>query len=108
MASIYRSISKKIQRSAGETSKMTIEDCLRARLATLSPTTVLFSDDSAAHVGHAGAGDGGHYSVTIVSQVFEGQSLLARHRAVMRCVSDLIPTPIHALSVRALIPDEFN
>jgi BolA protein len=65
-------------------------------------------DDSAEHAGHAGAAQGGgHFSLTIVSESFAGLTPLARHRAVMSRVGDLIPFPVHALAIRALAPDEF-
>ena len=65
-------------------------------------------DDSAAHAGHAGAaGGGGHFSLMIVSKAFSGLSRLARHQRVLREVADLVPHPIHALSIKALAPEEF-
>jgi BolA protein len=82
---------------------------LRARLADLEPVAFDLHDDSAAHVGHAGAaGGGGHFSLTIVSQAFSGLPRLKRHQTVMARVADLLPFPIHALSIRALAPDEFS
>ena len=78
------------------------------RLAALDPVHVVLEDDSAAHAGHAGAAGGaGHFSVTVVSEHFAGAAPLARHRAVLDRVSDLIPHPVHALAIRALTPDEF-
>ena len=62
-------------------------------------------DDSAEHAGHAGAaGGGGHFSLIIVSKAFSGLSRLARHRAVLDRVADLIPHPVHALAIRAYTP----
>jgi BolA protein len=81
---------------------------LRARLAGLAPLVVEISDQSHLHVGHAGAaGGGGHFSLLIVSEAFSGLSRLARQRRVLREVGDLVPHPIHALSIRALAPEEF-
>jgi len=66
------------------------------------------ADDSAEHAGHAGAAaGGGHFSLLIVSEHFIGLSRLARHRAVLDRVRDLIPHPVHALAIRAYTPDEF-
>ena len=82
---------------------------LRTRLADLSPVAVEIEDDSAAHIGHAGAaGGGGHFSLLIVSEAFNGLSRLKRHQKVMARVADLLPNPIHALSIRALAPEEFH
>jgi BolA protein len=85
-----------------------IADTLRERLAPLAPTLVDIHDDSAEHAGHAGAAaGGGHFSLTIVSKAFSGQSRLARHRAVLDRVGDLIPHPVHALAILAYAPEEF-
>ena len=81
---------------------------IQARLATLSPVVLELADDSAEHAGHAGAAaGGGHFSLLIVSHGFFGLSRLARHRAVLERVGDLIPHPVHALAIRAYTPDEF-
>jgi BolA protein len=81
---------------------------LRARLVTLAPAVLEIDDESAAHAGHAGAAGGaGHFSLLIVSQAFSGLPRLARHRRVLREVADLLPHPIHALSIKALTPEEF-
>ncbi len=82
---------------------------LRARLSGLAPSRVEVTDDSAAHVGHAGAAGGaGHFSLLVVSEAFSGLSRLARHQRVLRELADLLPHPIHALSIRALTPEEFS
>jgi BolA family transcriptional regulator, general stress-responsive regulator len=82
---------------------------LRARLADLAPTALEITDDSADHVGHAGAAGGaGHFSLLIVSQGFAGLTRLARHQRVLRELTDLLPHPIHALSIKALTPEEFS
>ena len=80
---------------------------LRTRLARLSPSVLEIHDDSAEHIGHAGAAGGGHFSLLIVSEVFLGLPRLARHQRVLREVSDLLPHPVHALSIKALTPEEF-
>jgi BolA family transcriptional regulator, general stress-responsive regulator len=82
---------------------------LRTRLAPLAPVALEIRDDSAAHAGHEGARDGaGHFSLLIVSEAFSGLSRLARHQRVLREVADLLPHPIHALSMKALTPEEFS
>jgi len=81
---------------------------LENRLAALAPIVLELADDSAEHAGHAGAaGGGGHFSLLIVSEKFSGLTRLARHRAVLDRVGDLIPYPVHALAIRAYTPDEF-
>jgi BolA protein len=78
------------------------------RLAALAPTVLEIRDDGAQHVGHPGAASGaGHFSLLVVSGVFVGLTRLQRHQRVLREVSDLLPDPVHALSIRALTPEEF-
>jgi BolA protein len=87
---------------------VTTAEMIAARLAPLEPVHLALDDDSAAHAGHPGAAGGaGHFSLTIVSERFSGAPRLARHRAVLDRLSDLIPHPVHALAIRALTPDEF-
>jgi BolA protein len=83
-------------------------EALAERLRGLRPSILQIDDDSAEHVGHPGAAaGGGHFSVTIVSEHFRGLTRLARHRAVLDRVGDLIPNPVHALAIQAYAPDEF-
>jgi len=80
---------------------------LTSRLEALAPIALEIRDDSAEHVGHAGAAGGaGHFSLMIVSEHFLGMTRLARHRAVIDRVGDLIPYPVHALAIAAYAPDE--
>ena len=90
------------------TAPRSVAGTLEDRLAVLAPTVLELADDSAEHAGHAGAaGGGGHFSLVIVSEQFSGLTRLARHRAVLDRVADLIPHPVHALAIRAYTPDEF-
>ena len=87
---------------------MSMPDLMRARLASLSPQHMDIIDDSARHRGHAGASQGGHYRLTIVSAAFAGAAPLARHRLVHQALGDLMQNGIHALSVVAATPEEFQ
>jgi BolA protein len=88
---------------------MDVATTLRARLADLAPVELEIHDDSAEHAGHAGAaGGGGHFSLLIVSKAFRGQPRLERHQTIFARVGDLLPHPVHALSIRALTPEEFS
>jgi BolA protein len=81
-------------------------ELLRERLSALEPSHLDIIDDSAKHAGHAGNSGGGHYTVTIVSSLFSGKSTIIRHRMVYQAVGDLIPSRIHALSIKASAPGE--
>lgn len=80
---------------------------IRAALeAALQPTRLEVVDESHKHAGHEGARDGrGHFAVEIVSPAFIGQLPLARHRMVYAALGDLMQTDIHALSIRASVPE---
>lgn len=80
-----------------------IESRLRAELA---PTALTLRDDSADHAGHAGAREGGHFHVTLVSARFTGLPSVARHRLVYHCLSDLMQRGIHALAIDARAPGD--
>ncbi len=83
-----------------------IEALFRERLAALKPLRIEVVDDSALHAGHAGAREGGHYRLLIVSAEFSGKSTVLRHRLVYTAIGDLKRSRIHALSIRALSPEE--
>ncbi len=80
-----------------------IENRLREKLQA---ERIDIADDSAHHVGHPGAASGGHFSVTVVSAKFAGLSPIQRHRMVYDALDEMLRTDIHALSIRALAPNE--
>lgn len=80
---------------------------LKERLAAfLNPDHLEVIDDSAKHIGHAGARGGGHYTVKIVASAFSDKSLLERHRMIYSLLQDMMQNEIHALSIQAHTPDE--
>lgn len=76
----------------------------RALRAALEPLALEVQDDSHLHAGHAGAREGGHYTVRITSAHFSGLSRLARHRLVYDALQGLKGAGIHALSIQARSP----
>jgi BolA family transcriptional regulator, general stress-responsive regulator len=80
---------------------MTRAETLEKRLrAALDPVTLTIIDDSDKHIGHAGNNGGNHFTLHISSPQFENLSTIACHRRVYEAVGDLIPTAIHALSIK--------
>lgn len=80
---------------------------LRARLTEqLAPCEVRIRDDSAGHAGHAGAGDGSHLAVRVISPRFQGLRPLERHRLVYAAAGNLLQGSLHALQIRAETPEE--
>ena len=81
---------------------------LETRLqSALAPDRLEIIDDSAAHAGHAGAREGGHFTVRLIAAAFVGKTLIQRHRLIHAAVADLMRREIHALSIaQAQTPDE--
>lgn len=78
---------------------------IRERLvAAFAPSELVIEDDSWRHAGHAGARDGGHFSVRITSAAFAGKRPLERHRMVYDALGDAMKTEIHALQIDARAP----
>jgi len=70
----------------------------------LAPQALVVRDDSHLHAGHAGAREGRHFHVFIVSDHFNQMSRLKRHRLVYDALRLLIPRGIHALAIDARAP----
>ncbi len=80
-----------------------IQECLERHFA---PQRLQLTDDSHQHVGHAGAGGRGHYSVYICASAFSGRSAVQRHRLIYAALGELMQTDIHALRIQAISPEE--
>ena len=79
-----------------------IEAALRAAISPLDSLQVI--NESHLHVGHAGAGEGSHFRVKIVSPCMAGLARVARHRLVYDALRDVIPQGVHALAIEAQGP----
>ncbi|MCB2427750.1 BolA family protein [Methylophaga pinxianii] len=86
----------------------TTQQQLQQALQQLNPVQLQITDDSHLHAGHAGNTGGGHFTVFIVSEAFNGLSPLKRHRLVYEAAAELLPSTIHALSIQAKTPAELN
>ena len=52
--------------------------------------------------------DNHHFEALVVAAGFEGKRPLARHQLVYKCLGSLVGNEIHALSIRALTPAEWQ
>lgn len=73
---------------------------IEARMQSLQPSVCVCEDESHHHIGH--------YALLIVSEAFVGVNRVARQRMVNALVQDLFPAQIHALSIKALSPQEWS
>lgn len=85
---------------------------IREKLQKLQPRSLTVRDDSDKHIGHEGArglkGES-HFTVHIVSEVFEGLSHVKRHQVIYALLNDeLTSRKIHALSIHATTPQEME
>lgn len=53
-------------------------------------------------------GDGTHFQATIVSDQFEGKSMLQRHQLVYKALGEKMGTDIHALSMQTFTASEWD
>lgn len=80
---------------------------IKAALQSLQPTVLTLDDQSDFHAGHAGAqSGGGHFTLTIVSEAFEGKTAVRRHQMIYEALGKLMEHEIHAISINAKTSNE--
>ena len=84
-----------------------IQDILQNKF---SPNYIKIVDDSEHHLGHAGQKESGgnHYTIILVSDSFEGKTLLERHRAVYEAMEMGMNESIHALAIKVYTSREWS
>jgi len=84
-----------------------IKDVIETKLtAGFSPAFLEVINESYMH--NVPEGSESHFKVVVVSEQFEGQRLVARHRSVNQVLSDELANNIHALSIKAYTPNEWQ
>jgi BolA protein len=78
--------------------------------AAFTPQALDVADESHRHAGHAGAGPEGetHFTVTMVSDKFAGQSRVQRQRAVYQVLEAELKERVHALALNLATPEEIQ
>jgi BolA protein len=82
--------------------KTTLENSIRE---TLHPMHLEVSDESHMHSVPEGAQT--HFKVVVVSEAFEGASLVNRHRRVNSLLGEAFSGSLHALALHTMTPDEW-
>jgi len=86
---------------------MTVQGQIEAKLsAALSPRHLDVINES--HMHHVPPGSESHFKVVVVADGFAGKSRVARHQAVNALLADEIAGPVHALSIQAHTPEEWQ
>lgn len=88
---------------------MTVDEQIGAKLReALEPQRLEVRNDSHQHAGHASSPGTGssHYTVTIVSDRFEGMGRVERQKMVYRILAQELEGPVHALALVTRTPAE--
>lgn len=86
---------------------MSVKRTLQSKLErAFRPSHVEVIDESHRHNVPPGAES--HFRVTVVSDAFDGEGLVARHRAVYRTLDDELRGSVHALAVHTYTPAEWS
>lgn len=88
-----------------------MQERIREKLAqALQPSTLEIVNDSSRHAGHMGDDGSGesHFRVTVVSGLFTGKNRVERQRMVYDLLAEELRGGIHALSIKAITPDEYD
>jgi len=84
-----------------------VQQRLAAKLqAAFSPSELQVINESYMH--SVPPGSESHFKVVIVSESFAGQNRVARHRAVNKAVAAELASAVHAFSMDALTPQEWQ
>ncbi|MDV7341388.1 BolA family protein [Terasakiella sp. A23] len=90
---------------------MAIAEIMEKKLQdAFSPAKLVLEDESYMHAGHAGANPQGesHFSLLIVSDVFDSVSRVQRQRMVYDVLAEELKERVHALSLKTLTQKEYN
>ena len=82
-----------------------IEDLIKSEMKIVKISIADFSNN---HKNHQGNSGGGHYQAVIISDDFEGLSLLERHKKIYSILGNLMQNEIHAFSMKTYTNDEFK
>lgn len=84
---------------------MSIQDTIQTKLENaFLPQHLAIVNESHRHAMKA---QDSHFHITLVSNAFDGQGLLARHRAVNKVLADELTGPVHAITLNTLTPEEW-
>ncbi|MEM1195156.1 MAG: BolA family protein [Pseudomonadota bacterium] len=75
-------------------------------VAAFAPSSLEIINDSAHHAGHAGDDGSGesHFTLVIKAEAFASMNRLARQRAVIAALGDIVGNRVHAVAIKADAP----
>ncbi|RKP13531.1 bola protein, partial [Piptocephalis cylindrospora] len=80
--------------------------------ASLAPTSLDIVNDSASHAHHdamrGNTSPETHFTITVVSEAFQGKGLVQRHRMVHKLLQEEMDAGLHALVLNTKTPKEMG
>ncbi|KAM4013470.1 bolA-like protein 1 [Anomaloglossus baeobatrachus] len=93
--------------SGSQNMEKPVETSIRAKLSqNLEPCHLEVHNESYMHAVPAESET--HFKVVVVSDAFRGKSLIQRHRLVNDLLKDELAGPVHALSIQAKTPQQWE
>ncbi len=76
--------------------------------SAFAPTRLAIINDSGKHSGHMGDDGSGesHFTIEIEAPAFAPMNRLARQRAVIAALGDIVGQRVHAVAIKASVPAE--
>lgn len=84
----------------------TTQDIENTLKSALLPTHIDVINES--HMHNVPANSETHFKVVIVSDQFEGESLIKRHRRINGLLAEKLASGVHALSLHTMTPGEWE
>ncbi|MFO6430115.1 BolA family protein [Erythrobacter sp. W302b] len=88
---------------------MSVAEEMRVLLTeAFAPARLAIINDSAKHSGHMGDDGSGesHFTIEIDAAAFAAMNRLARQRAVIAALGDIVGQRVHAVAIKAGVPEE--
>ncbi len=86
---------------------MKIQTAIEEKItASLDPTHLDVVNESNNH--NVPPGSESHFKITVVSNLFDGKMLIARHRVINQLLAEELAGGIHALSMHTYTPEEWS
>jgi BolA protein len=86
---------------------MTIQNAIKNKLKDqFDPYHLEVVNESGNH--NVPAGSESHFKVLMVTPVFTGKTLIARHRLVNHTLAEELSGPVHALSLKLFSPEQWK
>ncbi|HET19192.1 MAG TPA: BolA/IbaG family iron-sulfur metabolism protein [Chromatiales bacterium] len=84
---------------------MSVQETIQAKLEeAFLPLHLAIVNESHRHAMKA---QDSHFHITVVSNAFAGQSLVARHRTVNKVLAEELAGPVHAITLNTFTPEEW-